>query len=49
MRADKDGSNVTTLVSSNDAAQVGLFSFIVGETEIYYLIAFGSSPVDAGI
>tara|TARA_R110000772_G_scaffold45987_5_gene105122 strand:+ start:12654 stop:13499 length:846 start_codon:yes stop_codon:yes gene_type:complete len=49
MRCDKDGSNITTIVSSSDAAQKGLFSLVVGETEIYYLIAFGSSPVDAGI
>jgi hypothetical protein len=48
MRCDKNGSNVTTIVSTSDALEKGFFSIKVGETEIYYLVAFGS-PHDEGI
>jgi len=48
MRCDKNGSNVTTIVSTSNSSDKGFFSLKVGQTEIYYLVAFGAG-LDEGI
>lgn len=48
MRSDKSGNNITTIVTTNVAADKGFFSLRVGASEIYYLVAFGST-VDEGV